>query len=129
MYVNLIYLGNCISMLVTMMHDFYDALAYLAIYASAAPTERQQILKRVGLVRKNSKNSRTIPRSITNTSSIWLRQNGSAFWGRQQKPWNCTIELLPELKLTNIGMKKLLPANSLLSFTSHWEEKKLREST
>lgn len=35
-------------MLVTMMHDFYDSLAHLAIYAGAAPTERQQILKRVG---------------------------------------------------------------------------------
>ncbi|MEG4231451.1 ATP-binding protein [Microcoleus sp. Pol11C3] len=34
-------------MLVTMMHDFYDSLAHLAIYAGAAPTERQQILKRV----------------------------------------------------------------------------------
>lgn len=35
-------------MLVTMMHEFYDALAELAIYADAAATERQQILKRVG---------------------------------------------------------------------------------
>lgn len=42
-------------MLVTMMHDFYEALAYLAIYASAAPTERQQILKRVGASQKKLK--------------------------------------------------------------------------
>jgi PAS domain S-box-containing protein len=34
-------------MLVTMIHDFYDALANLAIYVSATPTERKQILKRV----------------------------------------------------------------------------------
>jgi hypothetical protein len=38
-----------------MMHDFYDALAYLAIYASAAPTEREQILKRVGASQKKLK--------------------------------------------------------------------------
>ncbi|MDP8935973.1 MAG: GAF domain-containing protein, partial [Cyanobacteriota bacterium] len=42
-------------MLVTMMHDFYDSLAHLAIYASAAPTERQQILKRVGASQKKLK--------------------------------------------------------------------------
>ena len=42
-------------MLVTMMHDFYDALADLAIYADAAPTERQQILKRVGASQKKLK--------------------------------------------------------------------------
>ncbi len=42
-------------MLVTMMHDFYDALAQLAIYAGAAETERQQILKRVGESRKKLK--------------------------------------------------------------------------
>lgn len=38
-----------------MMHDFYDALAQLAIYAGAAETERQQILKRVGESRKKLK--------------------------------------------------------------------------
>ena len=42
-------------MLVTMMHDFYDALAHLAIYAGAAPTERKQILKRVGESKKKLK--------------------------------------------------------------------------
>ncbi len=42
-------------MLVTMMHDFYDALAHLEIYADAAPTERQQILKRVGASQKKLK--------------------------------------------------------------------------
>ena len=42
-------------MLVTMMHDFYDALADLAIYADAAPAERQQILKRVGASQKKLK--------------------------------------------------------------------------
>ncbi len=38
-----------------MMHDFYDALADLAIYAGAAPTERQRILKRVGASQKKLK--------------------------------------------------------------------------
>jgi len=42
-------------MLVTMMHNFYDALADLAIYAGAAPTERQRILKRVGASQKKLK--------------------------------------------------------------------------
>lgn len=42
-------------MLVTMMHDFYDALAHLAIYVGATPTERQQILKRVGASQKKLK--------------------------------------------------------------------------
>ncbi|MGB3264622.1 MAG: GAF domain-containing protein, partial [Microcoleus sp.] len=42
-------------MLVTMMHDFYDALAQLAIYAGAAPTERQQILNRVETSQKKLK--------------------------------------------------------------------------
>ncbi|MEG3840504.1 ATP-binding protein [Microcoleus sp. herbarium14] len=42
-------------MLVTMMHDFYDALAHLAIYADAAPTQRKQILKRVGASQKKLK--------------------------------------------------------------------------
>ena len=42
-------------MLVTMMHDFYDALADLAIYAGATPTERKQILKRVGESQKKLK--------------------------------------------------------------------------
>ncbi|MBE9184668.1 GAF domain-containing protein [Microcoleus sp. LEGE 07076] len=42
-------------MLVKMMHDFYDALAHLAIYAGAAPTERQQILKRVETSQKKLK--------------------------------------------------------------------------
>ncbi len=34
-------------MLVTMMHNFYDALADLAIYADATPMERKKILERV----------------------------------------------------------------------------------
>lgn len=42
-------------MLVTMMHDFYDALADLAIYAGAAPTERKQIIKRVWISLKKLK--------------------------------------------------------------------------
>ncbi|MEG4959792.1 ATP-binding protein [Microcoleus sp. K4-B3] len=42
-------------MLVTMMHDFYDSLAHLATYAGAAPTERQQILKRVAASQKKLK--------------------------------------------------------------------------
>ena len=42
-------------MLVTMMHDFYNALAELAIYNSAAPTECKQILKRVGASKKKLK--------------------------------------------------------------------------
>jgi len=46
------YFENCVSMLVTMMQHFYDALAHLAIYASATPTERQQILERVGASQK-----------------------------------------------------------------------------
>ncbi|MBE9161324.1 MULTISPECIES: ATP-binding protein [Microcoleaceae] len=44
-------------MLVTMMHDFYDALAHLATYTDAAPTERQQILKRVETSQKKLKES------------------------------------------------------------------------
>ncbi|MEG4996471.1 ATP-binding protein [Microcoleus sp. B4-D4] len=44
-------------MLVTMMHDFYDALAHLATYTDAAPTERQQILKRVDTSQKKLKES------------------------------------------------------------------------
>ena len=42
-------------MLVTMMHDFYDALAHLASYVGVTPTERQQILKRVGASQKKLK--------------------------------------------------------------------------
>ncbi|MEG4574764.1 ATP-binding protein [Microcoleus sp. N3A4] len=42
-------------MLVTMMHDFYDTLADLAIYADVTPAERQQILKRVGVSQKKLK--------------------------------------------------------------------------
>ncbi|MEG4203968.1 ATP-binding protein [Microcoleus sp. Pol7_A1] len=42
-------------MLVTMMHEFYDALADLAIYADVTPAERQQILKRVGASQKKLK--------------------------------------------------------------------------
>lgn len=38
-----------------MMHDFYDALGQLAIYAGAAETERKQILKRVEESRKKLK--------------------------------------------------------------------------
>ena len=38
-----------------MMHDFYNALAELAIYNSAAPTECKQILKRVGASKKKLK--------------------------------------------------------------------------
>jgi PAS domain S-box-containing protein len=37
------------------MHDFYDALAHLAIYASATPTQRKQILKRVWASQKKLK--------------------------------------------------------------------------
>jgi len=50
-----LYFENCVAMLVTMMHDFYDALAQLAIYAGAAPTERKQILKRVVASQKKLK--------------------------------------------------------------------------
>lgn len=42
-------------MLVTMMHDFYDTLADLAIYADVTPAERQEILKRVGASQKKLK--------------------------------------------------------------------------
>ncbi|NQE37507.1 ATP-binding protein [Microcoleus asticus] len=42
-------------MLVKMMHDFYDALADLAIYADVTSAERQQILKRVGASQKKLK--------------------------------------------------------------------------
>nr|WP_246276991.1 ATP-binding protein [Microcoleus asticus] len=38
-----------------MMHDFYDALADLAIYADVTSAERQQILKRVGASQKKLK--------------------------------------------------------------------------
>ena len=46
------YLKNSLSMLVTIMHDFYDALADLAIYNSAAQMEREQILKRIQVIQK-----------------------------------------------------------------------------
>ncbi|WP_442921810.1 ATP-binding protein [Microcoleus sp. ARI1-A5] len=42
-------------MLVTMIHNFYDTLAHLAIYAGAAPTERKKILKRVWASQKKLK--------------------------------------------------------------------------
>ncbi|MEG3987855.1 ATP-binding protein [Microcoleus sp. S28C3] len=42
-------------MLVKMMHEFYDTLADLAIYADVTPAERQQILKRVGASQKKLK--------------------------------------------------------------------------
>ena len=49
------YWETCVFMLITIMECFYDALAHLAIYADAAPTERQQILKRVEISQKKLK--------------------------------------------------------------------------
>ncbi len=39
------YFENCVSSLPTVLHFFYDSLAQLAIYATATPSQRQQILK------------------------------------------------------------------------------------
>ena len=94
-------------MLVTMMHDFYDALAYLEIYAGAALTERQQILKRVGASQKTQSLAHHTPLNYQHKFDL-VEADGSAFWGRQRS-MECTIELLPELSY-DIGMKKLLLA-------------------
>ena len=67
-------------MLVTMMHDFYDALAYLEIYARPT-TERQQILERVGASQKKLKAlAHHTPLNYQHKFDL-VRQNSSAFWG------------------------------------------------
>ncbi|MCC3437321.1 MAG: GAF domain-containing protein [Oscillatoriales cyanobacterium] len=65
-------------MLVTMMHEFYDALADLAIYEDAAPTKRKQILKRVFVIQKNLKefaqrNPNSHQHKLDLVEAEWLR--------------------------------------------------------
>jgi PAS domain S-box-containing protein len=39
------YFDNCVALLPTVLHNFYDSLAQLAIYETATSSQRQQILK------------------------------------------------------------------------------------
>ncbi|MCC3407405.1 MAG: PAS domain-containing protein [Microcoleus sp. PH2017_10_PVI_O_A] len=68
-------------MLVTMMHNFYDALAHLAIYEDAAPTKRKQILKRVFVIQKKLKefahrNPNSYQHKFNLVEAEWLRVLG-----------------------------------------------------
>ncbi len=49
------YFDNCVSLLPTVLHNFYDSLARLAIYATATPSQRQQILKCINANQKQLK--------------------------------------------------------------------------
>jgi PAS domain S-box-containing protein len=49
------YFENCVSSLPMVLHFFYDSLAQLAIYATATPPQRQQILKCIQANQKNLK--------------------------------------------------------------------------
>ncbi|MEG3841888.1 AAA family ATPase [Microcoleus sp. herbarium14] len=49
------YFDNCVSSLPTVLHNFYDSLARLAIYANATPSQRQQILKCINANQKQLK--------------------------------------------------------------------------
>jgi PAS domain S-box-containing protein len=49
------YFDNCVSSLPTVLHYFYDSLARLAIYATATPPQRQQILKCINANQKQLK--------------------------------------------------------------------------
>ena len=49
------YFDNCVSSLPTVLHNFYDSLAQLAIYETATSSQRQQILKRIKANQKQLK--------------------------------------------------------------------------
>ena len=49
------YFDNCVSSLPTVLHYFYDSLAQLAIYETATPPQRQQILKCINANQKKLK--------------------------------------------------------------------------
>ncbi len=49
------YFDNCVSLLPTVMHYFYDSLAQLAIYATATSKEQKQILKCINANQKQLK--------------------------------------------------------------------------
>ena len=49
------YFDNCVSSLPTVLHNLYDSLAQLAIYATATSPQRQQILKRIKANQKQLK--------------------------------------------------------------------------
>ena len=49
------YFDNCVALLPTVLHNFYDSLARLAIYATATPPQRQQILKSIKANQKKLK--------------------------------------------------------------------------